>query len=102
MGTVHQFPVPRKQKDQQPEEALARALRLAVDAKVGAAEGFAAREAAAVAVSNEATRLFLRDYLVAIAEGHGAQVEVDGRIYQRHERATVRYYPLCGTLDIER
>jgi hypothetical protein len=104
MGSVHQFPVPgnAKGKGPQPEEALACALRLAVEAKVGPAASFADREAAALALSNEATRLFLRDDLVAIADGHGAQVEVDGRIYQRHEPGTVKYYTLCGALEIER
>ena len=51
---------------------------------------------------NEATRLFLERELLAIADRHGAQVEVDGVIYQRHEPGIVRYVTLCGALDIER
>ena len=101
MGTVHQFPVQGK-KAAGVEETFARALRRAVDAKVGSAASFADREAAALAVSNEATRLFLRDDLLAIADRHGEEVEVDGRIYKRHEPGTVRYYTLCGSLDLER
>jgi hypothetical protein len=61
-------------------EVFAHALRLAVDAKVGADASFPEREAAALALSNEATRLFLRDDLVAIGDRHGDEVEVDGRI----------------------
>jgi hypothetical protein len=57
---------------------------------------------AALALGNEATRLFLRDDLMAIADRHGEEVEVDGRVYKRHEPGTVRYFTLCGAVDIER
>ena len=90
MGTVHQFPVQGKPAAQQPEEAFARALRIAVDAKVGAAASFQEREVAALALANEATRVFLRDDLMAITDRHGEEVEVDGRIYKRHEPGTVK------------
>ena len=102
MGTVHQFPVPRNQPTAAPAQELARALRLAIDAQVGADAPFAEREVAALALTNEATRLFLQSDLLAIADRHGAQVEVDGVIYQRHEPGTVRYYTLSGALDLER
>ena len=102
MGTVHQFPVPRNQPTAAPAQELARALRLAIDVQVGADAPFAEREVAALALTNEATRLFLQSDLLAIADRHGAQVEVDGVIYQRHEPGTVRYYTLCGALDLER
>ena len=101
MGTVHQFPVPRNQAAE-PEEALARALRRAVDAKVGADASFERREVAALALTNEATRLFLHDDLMAMVERHGELVEVDGALYKRHEPGTVRYYTLCGPLDLTR
>ena len=39
---------------------------------------------------------------MAIADGHGTHVEVDGVIYQRHEPGIVRYFTLCGAVDIER
>ena len=102
MGTVHQFPVPRNPPATAPAQELARALRLAIDVQVGADAPFAEREVAALALTNEATRLFLQSDLLAIADRHGAQVEVDGVIYQRHEPGTVRYYTLCGALDLER
>ena len=102
MGTVHQFPVERNQENPEPEHALARALRLAVEAKVGADADFGKREAAALELTNEATRLFLQGELIAIARSHGEQVEVDGVIYKRHEPGTVKYYTLCGSLEIER
>ena len=101
MGTVHQFPVPRNQAAV-PAEALAHALSRAIDATVGADASFEAREVAALELTNDATRLFLEHELLAIADRHGAQVEVDGVIYQQHEPGTVRYYTLCGALDIER
>ena len=102
MGTVHHFPVRRNQPDRPPEEDLAHALRRAVDAQVGAEASFADREAAALALANEATRGFLQDDLEGIAARHGTEVEVDGRIYRRHAPGTVRYFTLCGALDLER
>lgn len=105
MGTVHRFPVERKNTPLRAAgaaEELARALRLSVDAMVGADANFSQREAAALELGNEATRLFLRDDLVAIGERHGEAVEVDGHIYKRHEPGTVRYFTLCGAVDIER
>ena len=60
MGTVHQFPVPRNQPATAPAQELARALRLAIDAQVGAHAPFAEREVAALALMNEATRLLFQ------------------------------------------
>ena len=101
MSTMHQFPVQRNQPPAAPEE-VADALGVAIDAAVGADASFEAREAAAVALTNEATRLFLERELLAIADGHGTHVEGDGVIYQRHEPGIVRYFTLCGAVDIER
>ena len=101
MSTVHQFPVQRNQPPAAPEE-VADALGVAIAAAVGADASFEAREAAALALTNEATRLFLERELLAIADGHGTHVEVDGVIYQRHEPGIVRYFTLCGAVDIER
>ena len=102
MSTWYKFPVQRKPQAQAAEQAFARALRRAVDAKVGVDASFEAREVAALELTNEATRLFLLGDLMAIADSHGDQVEVDGVIYQRHQPGTVRYFTLCGALDIER
>ncbi len=101
MGTVHQFPSQHNQTSV-PAEALAHALSRAIDATVGADASFETREVAALALTNEATRVFLERDLLAIADRHGAQVEVDGVMYHQHEPGTVRYYTLCGALDIER
>ena len=99
MSTLHQFPVQRNQPPAAPEE-VADALGVAIDAAVGADASFEAREAAALALTNEATRLFLERELLAIADGHGTHVEGDGVIYQRHEPGIVRYFTLCGAVDI--
>ena len=101
MSTVHQFPVQRNQPPAAPEE-VADALGVAIAAAVGADASFEAREAAALALTNEATRLLLERELLAIADGHGTHVEVDGVIYQRHAPGIVRYFTLCGAVDIER
>ena len=100
MGTVHQFPVQCKPLD--PEQGLVRALRSAVDARVGADADFPRRESAALELTNEATRVFLQDELKEIAASHGEQVEVDGVIYNRHQPGEAKYYSLCGSMDIER
>jgi hypothetical protein len=102
LGTVHDFPVQSKQQARDAEQEFARALRRAVDAKVGVDASFETREVAALALTNEATRLFLRGDLMVIADSHGEQVEVDGVIYQRHQPGTVTYFTLCGALEIER
>ena len=79
MGSLYEFPVQRTQA-QEAEQGLARALRRAVEAKVGANASFEAREVAALELTNEATRLFLLGDLTAIADKHGEQVELDGVI----------------------
>ena len=103
MGTLHDFSGQRKQRSRcSAESDLARALRAGVDAKVGPDATFGQREKVALELTNEATRQFLCDELVSIADRHGEQVEVGGSIYQRHEPGTVKYYTLCGSVEIER
>ena len=102
MGTLYEFPVERRPPARGPAQEVADALRRAVDATVGVEASFETREVAALALTNEATRLFLRDDLMAIADRHGEQVAVDGVLYQRHEPGTVRYFTLCGALDLDR
>lgn len=101
MATVHQFPAQGK-PGQTTAHTLAAGLRGAVDAAVGPEASFAEREAAALTIANEVTRLFLQGDLEALRDAHGEQVEVDGAIYKRHEPGTVRYYTLGGTIDLER
>ena len=103
MGSVHQFPAKRNQATSpSPVAALTRALREAVGATLGSDATFAQREELALVLANDATRQFLQDDLEMIAESHGAQVDVDGCLYQRHEPGTVRYYTLCGGIDLTR
>lgn len=101
MGTVQQFPAKGNPRAVS-ATALADVLRGAVDAKVGRTATIAQREAAALALTNDATRLFLAGDLQAIRDHNGDAVEVDGLLYTRHEPGTVRYYTLCGAIDLER
>ena len=101
MGTVQQFPV-QGNPTTAPAATLAGVLRRAVDTKVGPEASFAEREAAALALANDATRQFLQDDLMAMVDRHSEHIEVDGACYKRHELGTVRYYTLCGVLDLER
>ena len=100
MSTVHQFPVQRNQPPAAPEE-VADALGVAIDAAVGADASFEAREAAALALTNEATRLFLERELLAIADGHGTHVEVDGVTTSGTSRDRAVFHAVRG-VDIER
>jgi hypothetical protein len=102
VATLHQFPGKSNPSLPEPPEKLARALRTAVDATVGSDASFEQREVAALELTNAATSLFLRGDLESIAASHGEHVEVGGVIYQRHEPGVVRYFTLCGALDIER
>ena len=101
MGTVQQLPV-QGNPTTAPAATLAGVLREVVDAKVGPEASFAQREAAALALANDATRLFLQDDLLAMVDRYGEHIEVEGACYKRHELGTVRYYTLCGTIDLER
>ena len=73
MGTVHQFPIQRNQTAV-PAEELAHALRVAIDATVGADASFEAREVAALALTNDATRLFLERELLAIGRASSSGI----------------------------
>jgi hypothetical protein len=63
---------------------------------------FADREAAAMAISDEAVRGLLEDDLQALADGLGDLVLVDGVAYKEHEPGTDKYHSLCGPLKVRR
>lgn len=63
---------------------------------------FAEREAQALAISDEALRVLLREELQAMSDGFGEEVLVDGVAYKRHEPGSDTYYSLCGPLEVTR
>jgi hypothetical protein len=63
---------------------------------------FGEREAAALAINNEATRVLLQEELQEMADGLGEEVMVDGELYKVHEAGTDIYHGLCGPLDVRR
>ena len=81
MGTVQQFPV-QGNPTTAPAATLAGVLREVVDAQVGPEASFAQREAAALALANDATRLFLQDDLLAMVDRYGEHIEVEGGVLQ--------------------
>ena len=81
MGTVQEFAAKGNRRVVS-AEALADVLKRAVDARVGCDATFERREAAALALTNDATRLFLAGDLKAISDHHGPYVEVDGLLVQ--------------------
>ena len=83
MGTVQQFPV-QGNPTTAPAATLAGVLREVVDAKVGPEASFAQREAAALALANDATRLFLQDDLLA-------RIIHEGTEFSRNTNAPVWY-----------
>lgn len=83
-------------------EALALCLRETVGKTVGSDASFAEREAAALAVTNEAVRLMLQGELQQRSDAMGEQVRVDGVLYSQHEEGTVGYHSLCGRLWVRR
>jgi hypothetical protein len=52
--------------------------------------------------SNEAVRQMLERDLQRIADSFGDVVEVRGRLYRRHQPGTVKYFSLCGPLEVTR
>jgi hypothetical protein len=67
-----------------------------------AAGSFAEREAAALAVTNEAVQGYLLEQLQGISDGFGDELLIDGLAYKRHELGTGQYHSLCGPLAVER
>ena len=67
-----------------------------------AAGSFAEREAAALAVTNEAVQGYLLEQLQGISDGFGDELLINGLAYKRHELGTGHYHSLCGPLAVER
>jgi hypothetical protein len=63
---------------------------------------FAEREAAALALSNEAVRGVLLEELKAIAASFPDELLINGVAYKRHEPGTGNYHGLCGPLPVGR
>lgn len=63
---------------------------------------FGEREAALLAITNEATRQTLEAELRDIADGFPDEVCVDRVAYRRHEPGTPAYHSLCGPLSVRR
>lgn len=63
---------------------------------------FAEREAALLAITNEASRQVLEEELRALAAGVPDELLVNGVAYRRHESGNGVYHSLCGRLDVPR
>lgn len=63
---------------------------------------FAEREAAILALFDEAGRSLLEEELQVLADGFGNRLLVDGAEYKQHELGTVQYYSLGGPLQVRR
>lgn len=81
---------------------VVKALRRAVDAKVGLDCSFAERERAALSIGNEAQRRLLEQELQSIAEAQGAELLVNEVLYRAHRPGARDYASLCGLLRVSR
>lgn len=81
---------------------VVRALRRAVDAKVGLDCSFTRRERTMLALAGEAQRVLLQEELQTLADGHAEDLLINGVPYRRHQAGTHEYASLCGGLDISR
>jgi hypothetical protein len=79
-----------------------RALRRAVDAKVGLDCTFMRRERTALAIAGEAQRLLLEQELQSLADGHADDLLIGGVLYRKHQPGTHEYASLCGSLGVSR
>jgi len=66
-------------------------LRKTVGKVVAADASFADREAATLAMTNEAVRQMLQAELQRLSDGFGERVRVDDVLYAEHEEGTVGY-----------
>jgi len=87
--------------DEQVDEVV-RALRRAVDARVGLDCSFASREQAALSIGNEAQRCLLEQELQSIAEAQGRELLINETLYREHRPGRRDYASLCGPLQIQR
>jgi len=83
-------------------DEVVRALRCAVDAKVGLDCSFADREQAALSIGNEAQRCLLEQELQSIAEAQGRELLINEALYREHRPGSRDYASLCGRLRIQR
>jgi len=81
---------------------VVKALRRAVDARVGLDCSFAERERAALSIGNEAQRQLLEQELQSIAEAQGPELLVNEVLYRLHRPGARDYASLCGLLRVSR
>lgn len=108
MQQSSQTPVPSDEEGQTEFEIddkineVVKALRRAVDAKVGLDCSFEERERAALSIGNEAQRRLLEHELQSIADAHGGELLVNEVLYRQHRPGTRDYASLCGLLRVSR
>jgi hypothetical protein len=99
------MPSTQEPSDDVTEEEAApvlRALRRAVNAKVGLNCSFTRRERTALAIAGEAQRLLLEEELQSLADAHADDLLIKGVLYRKHQPGMHEYASLCGRLSISR
>ena len=82
---------------------LTRAVRRAVEILIGTDASFGDSEAAALRVTNEATRRYLVQVLQDMSDGYRDELLIDGILYRRsHDPGEVLYHSLNGSLPVTR
>ena len=80
-------------------ERLEAAMRGEVEEAAGS---FGAQEALLLRATNEAVRRCLQRRLQSLADAFGDEIEVGTHRYRRHQPGRVKYFSLCGAMDIDR
>jgi hypothetical protein len=81
---------------------LVAALRLVIAQHHGANCSFGELEQQLMRAANEAVRLTLESELQQRANSLGAELWIGGLLYRRHLTGTVKYFSLCGELNVRR
>lgn len=87
------------------DELVARAgsaLARAAWAELGGGASFKDLEAKLHELANEAVRRELALRLQRMADQHTERVQIEGKLYRRHEPGEVEYHTLCGKIRVRR
>jgi hypothetical protein len=83
-------------------DGLVGALQRAAESFVSELTTFTELEDLLLAASNEFVRRSLEGWLQALADSYGDEVLINNTRYRRHQPGGVRYFSLCGPLEVMR
>lgn len=104
MGSVHELRIGGKGNEAEAAMAdLTRAVRRAVESRLGPDATFGDREAATLNVTNEASRRYFEQTLQELSDSYRDELLIDGVLHRRsHDAGAGLYHSLCGSLHVMR